>query len=244
MDEADRHRSRPAAHVRYADIHREGGWSGDPRRYGESMAVLAGDLAWTYADYLMADLSPAVTREWFELRAELVTGQAVDVTAAAERRPDTEAARYISLVKSGRYTVHRPLVIGALLAGRSDLTVAFQRYGEALGEAFQLRDDLIDAFGDGRVSGKPAGLDLVSGKRTLLLALAVRFDGAFRDLVERGEAQALRERLSGSAAHREVEAWINQLVALAHETLATAELPVEWQRRLAALACEVAYRDS
>ncbi|MEU9087463.1 polyprenyl synthetase family protein [Streptomyces sp. NPDC048357] len=96
------------------------------------------------------------------------------------------------VVKSGRYTIHRPLALGALLARRTELTEVFEEYGEALGEVFQLRDDLIDAFGDGRASGKPAGLDFGRGKTTLLLSLAIRSDAGTRSLVERCETAPLR----------------------------------------------------
>ena len=71
----------------------------------------------------------------------------------AERIADPGLSRWIAVCKSGRYTVHRPLTLGAAIAGRLDLAPAFERYGTALGEAFQLRDDLIDAFGDSTVSG-------------------------------------------------------------------------------------------
>ncbi|MEU4727693.1 polyprenyl synthetase family protein [Streptomyces sp. NPDC023588] len=244
MDDADRRRSRPTVHARHADVHRANGWFGESRRYGESVAILAGDLAWAYADHLMAGLPAAVAAHWFELKAELIEGQALDVAAAAELLPDPELARYIAVVKSGRYTIHRPLVLGALLAGRTDLTGAFEQYGEALGEAFQLRDDLIDAFGDGRASGKPAAQDFGHGKMTLLLSLAMRSDPAIRTLVERGESGMLRERLSGSAVHADVEARIAHLVARADAALTAAELPPRWRAELRAAARAAAYRTS
>ncbi|MFD4314953.1 polyprenyl synthetase family protein [Streptomyces sp. NPDC058548] len=244
MDDADRRRTQPTVHARHAEIHRHRDWFGDPRRYGESVAILAGDLAWAYADHLMAGASQAVAREWFDLKTELVAGQAMDVTAAAELRPDAELARHIALVKSGRYTVHRPLALGALLAGRPDLAAAFQPYGESLGEAFQLRDDLIDAFGDGAVSGKPVRQDFGHGKMTLLLALAMRSDERISGLVERGEVEALRERLSGTEVHARIETRIEHLVNQACASLMTAPLPPEWHRELTATASSAAYRET
>ncbi|MFF1511203.1 polyprenyl synthetase family protein [Streptomyces sp. NPDC058326] len=243
MDDADRRRGRPTVHARHAGIHRDMGWFGEPRRYGEAMAILAGNLAWAYADHLMAGTSRAVAGEWFDLKAELIAGQAMDVTGAAELTPDPELARHIALLKSGRYTVHRPLALGALLAGRADLAAAFQPYGEALGEAFQLRDDLIDAFGDGVVSGKPVRQDFGRGKMTLLLALAMRSDGRIRGLVERGEAELLHERLSGTAVHARVEARIDRLVERACDSLDGADLTPEWRRELIATASSAAYRE-
>ncbi|MFD4373695.1 polyprenyl synthetase family protein [Streptomyces sp. NPDC058486] len=244
MDDADRRRARPTVHARHAGLHRDRGWFGESRRYGESVAVLAGDLAWAYADHLMAGASRAVGEEWFALKGELIAGQAMDVTAAAELTPDAGLARHIAVLKSGRYTVQRPLTLGALLAGRTDLTPVFEAYGEALGEAFQLRDDLIDAFGDGTVSGKPVRQDFGRGKTTLLLALATRSDARVRELVERGEVELLHERLSGGAVHARVEARIDHLVERARAALTGADLPPEWRRELTAVASLVAYREN
>ncbi len=159
-----------------AGLHRSRGWLSEHRHYGESLTILAGDLTWAYADHLMSGMPPAVTEEWFDLKTELIEGQTLNFTAAAELTPDPELALHIAVVESGRYTIHRPLALGTLLAGRTDLIDGFERYVGALGEAFQLRDDLIDAFGDGRASGKPAGLDFGYGKMTLPLSLAMRSD--------------------------------------------------------------------
>src|SRR5204863_2714672 len=79
-------------------------------------------------------------------------------------------ARY----KSAKYTVERPLLFGAALAGAdADLRAAYSGYGLPLGEAFQLRDDLLGVYGDPARTGKPAGDDLREGKRTVLIALAL-----------------------------------------------------------------------
>ncbi|MFE1905652.1 polyprenyl synthetase family protein [Streptomyces gardneri] len=243
MDDADRRRTRPTVHARHADVHRSRRWFGESRRYGESMAILAGDLAWAYADHLMAGTSRAVAEEWFALKSELIAGQAMDVTAAVELTPDAGLARHIAVLKSGRYTVQRPLTLGAMMAGRTDLAPVFASYGEALGEAFQLRDDLIDAFGDAATSGKPVRQDFGRGKMTLLLALAMRSDARVRELVERGEVDLLHERLSGGTVHAEVEARITRLVERARAALTAADLPPEWRQELATAASLVAYRE-
>ncbi|TWP50930.1 polyprenyl synthetase family protein [Lentzea tibetensis] len=241
MDDSDLRRGVPTTHVKHAQAHETQCWQGESRRYGDAIAIMAGLLAWTYADKLMADLSPAVTREWFELRAELVAGQTLDVVAAAEFAADPLLARHIAVVKSGRYTIHRPLVIGATLAGRPELAPAFEVYGEALGEAFQLRDDLIDAFGSASASGKPAGLDFEQHKMTLLLALAMREDVAVRELVERGAFDELRGHLIG--VRDTVEDHIADLVRKARTAIGDAPISPEWIGELSAMAGKVAYRD-
>ena len=76
--------------------------------------------------------------------------------------------------KSAKYSIERPLHIGAALAGASpEMITQLSRFGLPLGEAFQLRDDLLGVFGDPAVTGKPAGDDLIEGKRTVLVSLAL-----------------------------------------------------------------------
>ena len=244
MDDADTRRGTPTVHSAHAQAHRHCRWRGEARRYGEAIAVLAGDLAWVYADRFMADLPADVTREWFELKAELVVGQSLDVRAAAEPALDPVLARHIAILKSGRYTIHRPLVLGATLAGRPDLAPAFETYGEALGEAFQLRDDVIDAFGDGTASGKPAGLDFARQKMTLLVALATRHDERARALAERGAFAELHGHIVTSGVRAIVEEHIDALVRTAREAIDDAPISAEWRAMLSRMAVKVAYRDS
>jgi geranylgeranyl diphosphate synthase, type I len=217
------------------------------------VAILAGGLALVYADQILGAVPEAIRREWSVLRSEAMVGQFLDVVIAAEYAFEPERSRWVAVCKSGRYSIQRPLSIGAQLAGRSDLADAFEVYGQALGEAFQLRDDLIDAFGDDAVAGKPTGLDFEQNKMTLLLALAVQRDARVRKLVlpnggppeEDGvvDADELRGLLIDSGTRDEVETHIDKLVATATAALAEVPLPDPWRRELAAMAHEVAYRD-
>ncbi|WP_078899995.1 polyprenyl synthetase family protein [Streptomyces sp. SBT349] len=253
LDCADQRRGQPSAHVRHEATHRAAGWRGDPRRYGESVAILAGDLALVYADQVVDAARDAVLREWTMLRSEMMVGQFLDVTIAAEYDADPDRSRWVAVCKSGSYSIHRPLSIGAQLAGRSDLAGAFQTYGAALGEAFQLRDDLIDAFGDDAAVGKPTGLDFEQQKMTLLLALAIRRDARVRKLVLPNgggpadgaavDTDELRGLLISSGIRDEVEAHIDTLVAGAVAALDDTPLAEPWRRELTAMAHEVAYRD-
>jgi geranylgeranyl diphosphate synthase type I len=89
-----------------------------------------------------------------------------------ERR--REKAERICRYKSGKYTIERPLHLGALLAAptRDDLIPVLSTYGLPLGDAFQMRDDVLGAFGDTAITGKPVGDDLREGKPTPLMAIA------------------------------------------------------------------------
>ncbi|MFI6347986.1 polyprenyl synthetase family protein [Streptomyces sp. NPDC050560] len=244
MDAASHRRGLPTVHAKQTGRHRDHGWHGEPRRFGESMAVLAGDLALVYSDRFMAEVPFEIRELWGELRTELITGQCLDISAAAHLSTDPRLARHIALTKSGHYTVHRPLVIGAALAGRPGLAPFFEAYGTKVGEAFQLRDDLIDAFGTTTASGKPAGLDLSRRKMTLLLSLAVERDDRVRALVRAGriEPERLRPLLAEAGVADEVERTIERLVTDGRNALATAPLPQQWRDELVDMAYAVAYR--
>ncbi|MER0244094.1 polyprenyl synthetase family protein [Streptomyces sp. HSW2009] len=245
IDDSPLRRGEPTTHVRAIDEHRSGGWRGEPRRYGEGVAVLAGDLALSYAMRLAQELPAAARRVWGDLVTEMIVGQHLDVAVAAEGVADTRLSEYIANAKSGRYSIRRPLELGAAITGDTALAATFEAYGTALGEAFQLRDDLIDAFGDAAVAGKPVRADAENNKMTLLMSLAVRRSDRVRDLVAAGAGgeAALREELAAIDVRAEVERRIDTLVTRAREALTAGPLPQEWREELTGMAVAVAYRD-
>jgi len=249
LDNSPTRRGVPTVHAKQTGIHAAHGWAGEHRRYGEGVAVLAGDLAFSYANRLTSGLPGPAKEIWAQLGTEMIIGQQLDIALAAELAPDPDLARWIAVCKSGRYTIHRPLALGASIAGRPDLQEAFEAYGVAAGEAFQLRDDLLDAFGDSAATGKPAGLDVSEHKMTLLLALAATRDSRVASLVEDGrnggvwDPVRLRDALLASGVRQEVEQRIDRLVATARSALATAPLADGWRERLDEMAAQVAYRD-
>ncbi|MFI0481006.1 polyprenyl synthetase family protein [Actinomadura sp. 9N215] len=245
LDDSPLRRGKPTAHERHAAAHRDAGWAGEPRRYGEGVAALAGDLAHVYASRLVSALSPAAREIWHELSIEIMIGQYLDIRVAAERIADPELSRWIALCKSGRYTVHRPLTLGAAIADRLDLAPAFERYGAALGEAFQLRDDLIDAFGDSTVSGKPTQLDFAQQKMTLLVALAIQRDDRISRLLAdggTGDGATLAQMITDLDVRDEVERRIDHLVEQAQAAIEAAPLDAGWREELSRVAVQVAYR--
>ncbi|GAB3127805.1 polyprenyl synthetase family protein [Tsukamurella serpentis] len=177
-------RGRPTTHREFARMHAERSWSGSPDRFGEATAILLGDLALAWADdmFLGAGLEPErylrAARAWAAMRTEVLGGQLLDIVGEASRDESAAAAEQVVRFKTAGYTVERPLHVGAALAGASTETVAALRaIGVDLGIAFQLRDDLLGAFGDPRITGKPSGDDLRSGKHTPMLAHALASGG-------------------------------------------------------------------
>ncbi|NYH44343.1 geranylgeranyl diphosphate synthase type I [Micromonospora jinlongensis] len=182
MDASTTRRGRPTAHVALAEQHIAAGHRGDPGRFGEAVAVLIGDLCMVWADRLLAQATvPSarlleVRRCYDQMRVETVAGQYLDVLGENDPASwSVDRALRVARYKTASYTVQRPLLFGACLAGvpvDDALVSAYTRYGLAVGEAFQLRDDLLGVYGDPADTGKPAGDDLRTGKPTTLLMLA------------------------------------------------------------------------
>jgi geranylgeranyl diphosphate synthase type I len=108
------------------------------------------------------------------MRTELMAGQYLDLLEQARGGGSVERAMRVVRFKSAKYTIERPLHMGAALAGAdAAIAAAYSGYGLPLGEAFQLRDDVLGVFGDPHETGKPAGDDLREGKRTVLIATAM-----------------------------------------------------------------------
>lgn len=183
MDGSLLRRGRPTVHVRLAAWHREQGLSGSPERFGESGAVLLGDLCLVWAEQAMRESGlpgPVLDRGWPRydaMRSELAVGQFADLLNDARRVPSLDAVLDVVRRKSGHYTVRRPLELGAAMAGAGDgLLGVLGDYGTVVGEAFQMRDDVLGVFGTD-ATGKPTGDDLVERKATVLVVLARELAG-------------------------------------------------------------------
>jgi len=253
MDGSATRRGERAAHVVFADRHEADAWRGEARRFGEGVAILIGDLAHVYADQFMAGAPPTAIAIWNELRIELNVGQYLDVLGTARGDTDIVLARRIARYKSGKYTIERPLHVGAALAGASDrLCAPLSRYGDPLGEAFQLRDDLLGAFGDEARTGKPVGDDLREGKPTPLLAVASeRADAEQATLLalvgspalSADDIVAIQRVLIETGAVAAMDADIDQLTDEAIAAITEAPVTDDARAALVELAHYVAWRD-
>jgi geranylgeranyl diphosphate synthase type I len=253
MDESASRRGQPSVHTLAAQLHLHSAARGSARRFGESIAVLVGDLAHAEADHMVTELPPAMRRIWRLLVIELVQGQSRDITGTAAGRRDLAHARQVARMKSGAYTVQRPLQLGAVAAGADDHVVAaITRYGRELGEAFALRDDLLGAWGDPQLTGKPAGDDLLSGKPTVILSLAEeRLRGADRQLLARvgtpelsaADVGSLQDALQESGVVDAVEARISAHVHAAVAELDHPGLSPDGVAGLTQMAYKIAWRD-
>ncbi|HEY3503604.1 MAG TPA: polyprenyl synthetase family protein [Actinocatenispora sp.] len=242
MDASDTRRGEPAVHRRFADLHTAAGWAGDPDAFGTGAAILLGDLClgWSAEMYdesgLPLDALAAARGAYDEMRTEVMAGQYLDVLAQADvRHSSRERASKVARFKSAKYTVERPLLLGGRLAGATpDALATYSAYGLPLGEAFQLRDDVLGVFGDPSATGKPAGDDLREGKRTYLVAAAYEaasptgravLDARLGDraLSAAGVAE-LRTLIIDTGALADTEARIAALTAAALDALTDAPL--------------------
>lgn len=262
IDRAATRRGRATVHEGLAARHRHDGLHGDADAYGQAIAILAGDVAFVHADECFLDVDVEVVvprdlvrafRRFTVLREEVMAGQVLDVHTAATRTTDRRLALTIATLKSGRYSVARPLQIGALLAGADDALVdGLGRVGDPLGRAFQVRDDLLGVFGDQAVTGKSVASDLVEGKRTLLVAeAAARLDADAWAAVDArlgdpgltdADASELRETLERCGARTATERYVDEALAAADDQLTALSLPDGVKERLRTAAAELTRR--
>ncbi len=255
IDRSATRRGRPTAHVQFATLHRDRGWSGSPEDFGMSAAILLGDLALSWADdiVLATDLSRdarlRIQPVWADIRTEVVAGQYLDIVAEASAAESIASAMNVDMFKTACYTVTRPLQLGAAAAAdRPDVQAAFAQFGTDLGVAFQLRDDVLGVFGDPEVTGKPSGDDLRSGKRTVLLAEAVELadksDPLLANLLRTSIGSALtepqvaelRDAIEAVGALSAAEHRIDTLSRRALATLAAAPIDAAAKAGLSELA--------
>lgn len=273
IDDADTRRGLPSAHRWFASRHRQAQGRGRDADFGQSAAIILGDLCLGWSDELFADsgLPIAAIRAgkpvMDTMRTEVMCGQYLDLLQqvrttrpASGESPDESAeqlsaeltsAMAVARFKTAKYTIERPLQLGAAMAGADAASMAqFSNFGIPLGEAFQLRDDILGVFGDPTATGKPAGDDLREGKRTVLIALTLALAPQHRELVTGAlgdklasdhELDRTRQVIIDSGALQEAERLISERTNEALAALEEVELSNganEVLRRLALAATD------
>lgn len=260
IDRSDTRRGHPTLHREQESGHRDARWQGDAEHFGTSAAILLGDLALAWADDMVRDagLTPATTARisptWSAMRTEVLGGQYLDIVNEVSADESADSADQVMRFKTAAYTIERPLQLGAEIAGVPAETVdSLRRFGTDLGIAFQLRDDLLGAFGDPDITGKPSGDDLMAGKRTAILAAAFnRLDenradqlrGYLGRPLEEWELRETRSLIAESGAVTVIESRIDALLTAARDTLTATPIPDAARAGLSALAAKVTDRRS
>jgi geranylgeranyl diphosphate synthase type I len=264
IDGSDTRRGQNSVHRRFAARHAAAGWRGSADAFGTGMAILTGDLllAWTDGLLRASGLPEAALRRGQPvldvMRAEMIAGQCLDLLGQAAGTGTVASALKVITYKSAKYTVERPLQLGAALAGavtdgitatagtERKVAAACTAYGIPLGVAFQLRDDVLGVFGDPAQTGKPVGGDLREGKRTVLVAIAAsRADSRQGAVLRRhlgdpgldeAAAAEIRAVLAETGALAECEQMIGSGVRQALGALADAPFTAAAKAALAELA--------
>jgi geranylgeranyl diphosphate synthase type I len=242
MDESELRRGRPSVHVSLGRWHRERGLRGSSDRFGESAAILLGDLCLVWAGKMLRESgidAEARARVWplyDDMRIELAIGQFADLVNDSHAFPTLEDVLDVLRRKSGNYTVRRPLEIGGAMAGCTpEILGALSGYGAAIGEAFQLRDDLLGVFGEQTITGKSVGTDLTAQKATSVVVAAHQLAdaGLRRQLSELmttptlgpADAERWRALITVSGAVQWIEQLIDERLTEALDCLDTADIP-------------------
>jgi geranylgeranyl diphosphate synthase type I len=253
MDASDTRRGQPAIHKRFEQMHSSGNWAGNESLFGVGGAVLLGDLLLSWADQLLmtsgfsGDKLIRAKNIYDTMRTELMAGQYLDLYSQAKRGGSMDEAFNVIRFKSAKYTIERPLHLGCALAVNDQkLMDSYSQYGLPLGEAFQLRDDLLGVFGDPTETGKPAGDDLREGKRTVLMEIAFKkASPAQKQLLDRlfakpdlalAEVVELRDVIQLTGALAEVEALISERLERSQGALEVSSITDEAKTALFELA--------
>lgn len=242
IDNSDTRRGQPSVHKRFEAQHQDLGLAGSASAYGVASAILAGDLCLSLSEEAFSEIEhlPSNARQIFNrMRTQVMAGQYLDVLEesagpAYDPREAVRRARTIVTYKSAKYSTENPLLLGGALAGANEkLLEDYSAFALPLGEAFQLRDDVLGVFGDAEVTGKPTGGDLLEGKRTELIAHAL----LLTDTVERDFIQARlgAEDMTGEEVQR-LSSILRRSGALAATENSISELTVQSQDALESLS--------
>lgn len=229
MDASDTRRGAPSIHRHFEAMHRSQEYVGSAEQFGTASAILLGDLALVWASKMLheskipTDQIIASLPVFDEMEVELMAGQYLDIHEQALGSESVERSLKVARYKSGKYSIERPLHFGAAIANTNPerFYPIYSAYGLPLGEAFQLRDDLLGVFGDSAQTGKPAGDDLREGKRTVLMALAgERANQSQRSTLKElfgkpdltlDEIETIRKVIINTGAHDHLEGLITKL---------------------------------
>lgn len=269
LDQSDTRRGAPAVHKRFETLHSASGWAGSPERFGVAGSVLVGDLmlGWSseiFGNALLAaptrEIEAACRDEFSKMRVEVMAGQYLDVLEenSAPTRAVEEAfgrANRVMLYKTAKYSIEAPMLIGAAFAGAEPgLLRGLSAFGIPLGMAFQLRDDVLGAFGDPAVTGKPAGDDLREGKRTVLVALTLQnltpsIGRIFEELLTSRDLDAeqiafMQQTIVDAGALEKTERMMEDLANESLTALDSLDIDERAKEQLRALALKVINREA
>ncbi|KUG05979.1 polyprenyl synthetase family protein [Solirubrum puertoriconensis] len=244
MDQAPLRRGQPTVHV----------------KWNPNVAILSGDVMLVRAYELLFDIEPALLpealRRFSQTAAEVCEGQQLDMNF--EKEAHVSIAQYLDMIQlKTAVLLGFALELGARLGGASPADADhLRRFGTDIGVAFQLRDDLLDVYGDAATFGKRVGGDIVSNKKTYLLLTALeqaneaqqatlqRWIGNNAPEAAEAKVAAVKGIYDELQIRTRTEALINEYFqdALAH--LEAVQAPAERKQLLRGLALQLMEREN
>lgn len=253
MDRADTRRGKATVHKALEDYYKSNKYEGDIEHLAQSVAILTGDFAYTYADSFARAMPQQCLAVYDQLKVELFAGQQMDLDASYRNSIDKNTIASIAQYKSGKYSIERPLQIGALAHNENPDNKLWEAFGKPLGLAFQLRDDILGIFGDAELTGKPVGDDIREGKYTLLIAEAyentsdanrVMLDRSGNEALSQDEVEQIIQLVDSSGAREKVEKEIGSLYEDALIAIESFDLNNDVKEYAVLLANYVCWRQS
>lgn len=253
IDRSDTRRGRETSHKAFEGLYKAKKLRGDGSQFSLSAAVLTGDLAAAFAENVLTNSPFPQERikraRWFfdQMKAQVIAGEYLDVLGGYKKRLSEEEVLNVLEYKTAKYTVERPLQIGAMLAGAEvEILEAFTAYGIPLGQAFQLQDDILGTFGDPTELGKPVNSDIREGKKTVLIAKAYEWAESYQKKIldevlgnqesSKSEIDKVREIIYKVGAYDYAVRLSHKLIEQAKDALNSAKLEEEGKDYLLAAA--------
>ncbi|KKR48651.1 hypothetical protein A3A55_02470 [Candidatus Roizmanbacteria bacterium RIFCSPLOWO2_01_FULL_40_14] len=222
-------------------------------KHGLPTALLVGDLALSLANELFYNtlltkfLSQQVSDQWYALQEEMMYGQFLDVSSNVFnliKNNDFDKDRLEQKVmevmeyKTARYSVERPLLLGAKLANASVKEhELLSHYGRKVGIVFQIQDDILGIFGDEKRTGKSANSDLEEGKLTLLMAKLLSVYSDRKELkTQVRNVEWVRDQLRKYRIDEECKKLASELIQEAKKSLSKTSLTKDSSRFLLSFA--------
>ncbi len=182
MDNDDKRHGIDTIHKKYEKIAKRSFVKKDNKHFGQSIAIVVGDLCYTMANKVLfkSNFTPKIILKALNRLQEtvyaVIPGQIRDIRLGYVGKATEKEILKVQEAKTAYYTFNAPIELGYILAennNKKDLA-NFKKYSLAMGKAFQIRDDILGIFGDERTLGKPVGSDIIEGKRTLLTNYVIK----------------------------------------------------------------------
>lgn len=209
MDNSDLRRGKPTVHISLAN-------KVGNAELGRGAAIVMGDTVLALASKALSEFSRNSenanhARALFDqMCLEIDYGQFLDLLGNISDRVDVDWVMKVMEYKTARYTIEKPLLIGAALAGADEKTLnTLSSYAIPLGIAFQIQDDILGMFGDEKKVGKPIDSDLKEGKKTLLVLKTI---SSLRDADRIQDVDRFKSILGNSNLTQEDYHWAQQII--------------------------------